>query len=342
MDIGDFFDLDLGPARDRWGRPLLIPRGGTEEDRRWYTRASSLADMIEDHYNVHQWEMCYLARGLSQRMDLVRLAAAEPYTTGFDKGDEAENRASKRRLLDIVDRALDHAKIHEKADYGTAVHARTEPGNDGTDPDDFQAREVQSFWDTVRDHSIKILGTELFTANDGVWVAGTFDHLMYVPGVGICITDKKTSSKASGTYDVQLATYANGEIYDVKTDQRMTLEQYVEDLGWDPSLLNRDVGFVFWIKNGRTQIRKLNLVDGWRSAQVAAHEVRDFHRKKGVAPDHGKVIMAEVNAQRGRLLTAIREAPTMGALLELWNTNTAQAIWTDEHTAAAVARKAEL
>lgn len=339
MDIGDFFDLEQGPARDRWGRPLLIPRGGAESDRRSYTRASSLADMLEDFSNLHTWEKRYLAVGLSRRMDLVRLAAAEPYTTGFDKGDEKENRQSGHRLDEIIGRALDVAKIHEKADYGTAIHARTEPGNDGTDPDDGQALEVQSFWGLMKDMGVTLIATELFTANDHVWTAGTFDHLMYVPTVGIVVGDKKTSSKPKGTYDVQAAVYAYGDIYDVATDQRVTLEEFVASIGWDPALIRRDIGYLIWVKNGCTQMRELDLLAGWRSAKIAANEVRDFHRKKGVAKDKTTELIKGAAAQRATLLTRIVETPTIDHLTALWNNPAAQSIWTDEHTVAAKARK---
>ena len=100
----DFFALD-GPPRDRWGRPLLFPRGhdadcadcaGLSPDqqphRTPYTRASSFADYLDDFSHLHTWEMRYLARGLGRHRDLAMLAAAECYTTGFDKGDEKANR----------------------------------------------------------------------------------------------------------------------------------------------------------------------------------------------------------------------------------------------------------
>lgn len=341
MKVTDFFDTTQGPPRDKYGRPLLIPRGGTEEDRQWYTRASSLADKIEDFAFLHKWQMRYLAVGLSRNMDLIRLAAAEIYTTGFDKPDSKENSASGKRLDEVIERALERAKIHEKADYGTAVHARTEPGNQGVDPDEMQAKEVQSFWDLVSELCITIIGTEIFTANDEIRTAGTFDHLMYVPGYGIIITDKKTSSKASESYDVQLSGYSNAEIYDYETDTRMTLEEYVASKGWDPALINRDVGLIFWIKNGRTQARFLDLKKGYQAARVAAW-VRDNHHTKGTAKDVTKDIRSLVETQRAQLLDFIRSASGLDILTLLWNDPRNQSIWTDEHTEAAKQRKAEL
>lgn len=341
MKVTDFFDVTQGPPRDKHGRPLLIPRGGTEDDRQWYTRASSLGDTIENFAFLHKWKMRYLAVGLSRNMDLIRLAATEIYTTGFGKGDSKENTASGKRIDDVIDRALERAKIHEKADYGTAVHARTEPGNQGVDPDEMQAIEVQSFWDLVAELGIVIIGTELFTANDEVRTAGTFDHLMYVPGYGIIITDKKTSSKASESYDVQLSVYANADLYDYETDQRTTLEDYVRAAGWDPALINREDGLIFWIKNGRTQTRFLDLKKGYQAARVAAW-VRDEHHTKGTAKDVTKEIRVAVALQRAQLLEFIQSASGLDILGLLWNDRRNQAIWTDAHTEAAKKRKAEL
>lgn len=345
LDLSAFFDLDDGPPRDRWQRPMLIPRGGTEADRRWYTRASSLGDKIGDFFFLHTWEKRYLVKGLAQNMDLVRLAAAETYTTGFDKPDDKAglraNSASGKRLDDIGNRALERAKIHEKADYGTAVHARTEPGNDGVDPDEKQHNDVQSCLQLWADLGVVHLGTEVFTATDQTWSAGTFDHLSYIPGVGICVTDKKTSSGVHADYDIQLAGYANGDVYDYTDDTRMTLEEYVASKGWDPSLLRRDVGFVWWIKNGRTTAHLLDLTAGWQAAQVAAW-VRDEHHTKKDPEAIEAELLSEVEAIRLQLHRQIQAAATIGDLESIWSTPQNQAVWTDEHTATAIKRKGEL
>ena len=341
MNLDDFFDRSDGPIRDKHDRPLLIPRGGTHEDRRWYTRASGLGEFLEDNSFLKKWEMRYLAIGLSRRMDLVRLAAAEVYTTGFGKGDESENRSSGKRVDDIIRRALDSQGIHEKADYGTAVHARTEPGNQGVDPDEMQATEVQSFWDILAESGIQILDTEFFMANDEIWTAGTCDHLVYVPKYGICIGDKKTSSKASKQYDVQFATYAWADRYDYTNDQRQTLEEFVESIGWNPELINRDVGLIFWIKNGKTQIRELDLKEGWKAAKTAAW-IRDVHQTKGVAKDVTKDLVADAKMRRANLLAALRVADSEELMRSFWDDPEFRAIWTDEHTAAVNERRAEL
>ena len=44
----------------------------------------------------------------------------------------------------------------------------------------------------------------------------------------------------------------------------------------------------------------------------------------------------------GPVLRALAESPTIEHLLQIWNNPAAQAIWTDEHTAVATARKESL
>lgn len=344
-DIASFaeqFFAPEKPPRDPTGRPLLIPRGVqvADENRVSYSRASSLGHVLEEDSFLWKWKMRGLARGLASSMDLVRLAAAETYHCGFVE-DVKANRASGRRLDQVIDRALDRAGIAEKADYGTAIHMRTEPGNDGVDPDERQAAEVQSCLTLWADLGVVNIATEVFTANDTTMSAGTFDHLSYIPTYGIVITDKKTSKRASSTYDVQLASYANSDVYDPDTDERLSLEEYVERLGWDPTLINRDVGIIWWVKNGRTEARYLDLHEGWEAAKTAAW-IRDSRRTKGVAKNVTKTIAADAANERMRLMLAIGEAQTIHDLHDLWNNHRNQAVWTGEHTAAATERKGAL
>lgn len=344
-EIADFaqeFFAPEKPPRDGNGRPLLIPRGVEiiDENRVPYTRASGLGDMLEEFSYLWKWKMRGLAKGLADSMDLIRLVAAEDYTTGFAE-DEKANRAAGRRIDDVIERAMDRSGTDAKADYGTAIHARTEPGNRGTDPDEKQQIDVESCWALWREMGVVHLGTEVFTACDELRSAGTFDHLSYVPSLGIVVTDKKTSSKAKATYDVQLAGYARSDVYDPETDQRTTLEEYVASKGWDPALINRDIGIIWWVKGGRTQARMLDLKLGYEWAKIAAR-IRDERRTMGVAKDLTKPLLKAASDQRDALLLALQSASSIEHLEQIWSHPTSRAIWTDAHTAAAKARKEAL
>lgn len=342
-ELNDFIEQFLTPdkpERDGSGRPLLYPRGSA--DKKAYTRASSLGDVLDDHLFLWKWKMRGLAKAIADRLDLARLVAAEPYTCGFAL-DEQANRAAGRNIDAVIDRALDHAGVDMKADYGTAIHLRTEPGNAEHDLDEKQDRDVEATWALWHEIGAVHLGTEVFTANDTLMVAGTFDHLTYIPGIGIIVTDKKTSSKSKMAYDVQLADYANSDVYDLETDQRMSLEEYVASKGWDPALLRRDVGMIWWVKNGKCEARQLDLVNGWKWAQVAAeiiNERRPFAAR--VAKNVTKDLIAETKSQRERLLAALSGAPSRDVLSSIYNNPTARAIWTDLHTDAATRRSEEL
>lgn len=345
-DTDDFFDAPDGPPRDRWGRPLLIPRnvlaigGWTDDDRVAYTRASSLSDYLADFSHIWKWKFRYLARSLGQNSDLAMLAGAECYTTGFDKGDEKENRASGRRLDEVIERALERGKISERADYGTVIHALTEPGNDGHVDHPQVVSDVDAFWACVNTLGIKILGTELFTANDRLRVAGTFDHLMWVPGYGIVVTDKKTSSSIHGEdFRIQLATYSTADLYDWETDARLSFEEYIERLGYDPALLDRTKGLIFHIKDGECSIHALDLAAGLEAAEHAVW-VRENHRKGTHSWEVTGAILGAREAAERDLLERISHADAegLGFLWERYGKTT----WTDQHTAAAKARKESL
>lgn len=336
-DGSDFFAQyeDQEPdetKRDRWGRPLLIPAKNRELDnyedyRTAYTRASTLASCIENDTHITRWKMRYLARSLGMHEDLAALAGAEVYTTGFAMGDSKKNAASGKVLDGIIERALDRVRISEKADYGTLVHNGTEPEFAGNLPDRALA-DVESYLRTCRE-----LGfifdqekTEVFTANDELKVAGTFDNLKWHPKYGWCITDKKTSAKVDGPhFAIQLAPYARGKRYDVVTDEMFDLETLT-----DGEEINRDVGLIFHIKNGKTTVHELDLVAGWKGAQIAA-EARDYSAAKNGR--HVDVELAEyLSAERAKAAQRIRECTALDDLRDVFADFSR--VWTDELTEA--------
>jgi hypothetical protein len=60
------------PRRDRWGR-YIIPDPETGEDREW-TRATTIAGVLPDRFNLERWGERMVAYGLAQRDDLLLLA----------------------------------------------------------------------------------------------------------------------------------------------------------------------------------------------------------------------------------------------------------------------------
>lgn len=271
-----FFSNYDGPARDSSGSPLIVPRGGLPGVRVPYTRASSLSGFIERKDHIYDWESAYLVKAMAQNPDLAVLASTETYNTGFGRLDQKENRASKRRLLDIKRRALDRAGIHLKADWGTAFHAATEPGAGPTFYGPLQA-DVQSFFAAMQRHSITPIATECFVACDQLRVAGTFDHLVRVAGQEGCfILDKKSGRESPHEWAVQFSAYAHSEFYNCDTDERMPMPADLRTDRAIAALTPVDPDPAVNERNGQsTQLFWVDIEKGWAAAQLAA-AVRDW------------------------------------------------------------------
>jgi hypothetical protein len=280
------------------GSPRLIPRGleaaGIRSD---YTRASYMADFLEEKDHIHKWEMRYLAKAMGQNEDLAALAACETYSTGLkDAPVGREKSASGRRLDEIIERAFDRVRLHEKADRGTAVHGFTEPAWWAQEPPEGipeRLRDpVASFWARNQVEGVRIVDTGRFTANDITMSAGTFDHLAQIPGHPLFKDDLLIGDKKTGRFDpfswmVQTASYAWGDPYDTATDTRPA---------W-PGTINKDYSLIWHIdceptfKGPLINRTKLYLIDirlGWEMAQIAA-TVRDAHERKDISTDYQTV-----------------------------------------------------
>lgn len=330
-----------GVRRDRYGRALLKMRGG--DIRVPYTSASSLSDYITNPYAMHKWQMRYLARGLGIREDLAALAGAETYSTGFGEWDtDADNKVSGRRLDDIIARALDTARQHERADYGSAVHLLTEPGAEaaGAAVPARMRGDVDAFWRATR--GMTIVATELFVANDELMAAGTFDHLLdgddfadlpQFKGVEVAgtllVTDKKTGRLKGPEASVQTAVYAGGELYDAETDERTTFE---ERFG---KPVSQQVAILFWIPAGQQQAIPfpLNLVEG-REAALHAVWVRDW-QKRALALGQG-IDTEEMARERARSYLQVADPSQFEAIWREF-----EDVWTDDLTALANGRLAQ-
>lgn len=293
-DIDPFADVPpsmTGPSMDEsgvlreqrsWKRPLIVPRGGTKAVP--YTRASSLADYAANTRAIQTWQMRYLARGLGQREDLAALAGVETYNTGWDKDDNPDNQESGRRLDSIIVRALDTARIHEKADMGTAGHTASNPGYEGHVPS--RVRDGVADWRrTCR--GLTILDTEVFLANDELKSAGTVDHVIDGADLdpdecfGIDLSrhvvalDKKFGQWKARSFEIQLFVYADGELHGRGADwgQRWT---YAERYGKPCST---EVAIIAHIpfEGAQAHLVPIDLRHGRIGAELAARN-RDWQR----------------------------------------------------------------
>jgi hypothetical protein len=332
-DAGAFFDeitAETGDvARNGRGMPMLVPRGQPLSVRAPYTRASSMADRVKDMRHIATWEKRYLARAMSEpaNRDLAELAAAEIYTTGFDKPDDEANKRSGRILDDVIRRALDRQGIHQKADRGTTVHKYAEDrGRIWEAPEAIQPY-LRSYWARLDNDGIEVHFIEMFVANDEVMAAGTFDSICWHPAYGWVTCDIKTGKIDPG-YVVQEAIYANGELYDKKTHERAPLESLTKG-----EMIRRDVGLIFQVtpnKDGEieTKIIEVDLERGWRLAK-AIKVVHDELRA-----DVFSEIPARTLEQR---IMAVKDAAEMK---KLWNET--KDSWGSKHLEAGRVRRAQM
>lgn len=344
-DSAGFFDEAVNEVeRDGQGRPLIIQEAGGVKH---YTRASGLGDYLTDDSFLTSWKMRYLAVALGRRRDLADLCAIETYNTGFFEPPAPEKSASGKRLDGYISRALDYMQIDVRADRGTVVHGVTEDGYEGFVPM-AAIRERAAFFACLAKNKIVRLGSEMFTVNDDLRVAGTFDHLLYHPVLGIIIGDTKNGRNSNNLgFSIQFANYANSVLY-WPNGARMTLEDYVQskfpEIWAKTGKINREVAVLFSVKDGECKTKDVDIVWGYDMACLAA-EVRDARESES-----GRVVMSkEVKKVAGKeakdliepaLIEWIQECDSVEMIRILWHEY--KDYWTPQLTNAATERKAEL
>lgn len=318
-----------GPARLRGG-PMLVPRGAPDGVRSRYTRASSFADRVMSKDHIWTWERRYIARGLGLRPDLAELASGETYRSSkLVTGTDAlkENRASGKRLDEIIERAKDAAGIAHQADRGTAVHQWLSRGPSAAHEAPEALRPyLDGAWAALRRAGLIVVATELFIANDEVMAAGTFDVLLYdIVNDRYILGDWKTGDKDPG-FVIQQSIYANGELYDTDTDERAPFEALTGG-----ELVDRYDALIFDVKPEGTKIYEIDISLGWELTKM-------IH---AISSELTMDLYDALPTSEGlALLTLIERAPTLDILTKLWEQTKPE--WNDQHRAAAKARGEEL
>lgn len=275
----DVDPLDEGVPRGRYGRPLIIPANKAGKPNLKaklveYDRASTVADALDTGGGLAIWQTRHAALGIATNPDLAALAAA------LGRNLNTFTPEDKRNLDAIIERAHDRSGGNEKADYGTAVHSLTEPGNDGLIVIASMAGDIQSYGEALAEAGIEVDETETFVVNDTLQVAGTFDHsylftrdvTVKVNGEDVTISagtkligDKKTGSLHFDAHAIQEAIYARGKRYDHTTGERTALD------------VSPQWGVVAHVarEGAETTLYLVNLADGWNGAKLAM-QVREY------------------------------------------------------------------
>lgn len=316
-----YFDAPAATIpRDRWNRPLVTPVGGGKPQA--YTRCTTYVDCLEDKYNLQKWQLRQCALGLADRPDLLLSVSA--------------HRDDKQALNQVCDKAMEAAASSARSTTGTALHALCErvdrgqplgvvPASARADVEAYQA--ATAFLEHVH--------IEQFTVNDELKIGGTPDRVVNWDDI-LYIADIKTGTDISwGALKIamQLAVYAHSVPY-IPPGVRKGYD------GW----IDQDRGVVIHLPAGerRCELFFVDLTAGWEAVQVATKVRQLRSRKDWYTPIPGPRGEPPVAGALSTVDAQIDAARTVGELEQVWVAAIAASTWTQEHTAHAITRKAEL
>lgn len=253
-------DIEASLGRDRWDRPLIVPPDGGNPTA--YRRASTVAEVLDDHYGLDAWKRRLTAEGLAKRPDLV----------------QAIHGASKKEVGLICEEAFIFAGGDVASRNGTTMHGLTERLDNGEDVPSGLPSNITAMLEKYREATkrLKVLDTERFVVNDKIKVAGTYDRRLYDDVTGLTVIgDLKTGQSLEHLAlkaPAQVAIYASGVWYDLDGER-------------EPHGANRDRGLLIhlpWVddpKDAECELRWLDLRIG-RKAVLEAFRVERFRKMK--------------------------------------------------------------
>jgi hypothetical protein len=244
--------------RDRYGRPLVVPKTGGKPVA--YTRATTIANSLDDPAALTAWKMRMAAIGLTVRSDLLLAISAA--------------QEDKMAINRYIEDAMEVAGASRAATIGTALHSFAEKLDLGQDigpiPDEWAADLVAYQKATEQLNKIFI---EQFCVLDKYKIAGTPDRVVEYKGERFIADIKTGRIDHPNNIAIQLAIYANGSPYDIATGRRNS---------WGN--VNKDKAIIIHLPAG-TGLCKLvwiDIAEGWKGVQFAM-KVRQWRDKKGLA-----------------------------------------------------------
>lgn len=259
------------PKRDRWGRYLIAGKP--------YTRATTVADTLDNRHNLELWQQRMVAKGLAARDDLHALAS----TLDIDR--------DKTELNKLCSKAIDAAKTVDKAGLGTALHRMTEAvdaGADLTTVPTVWRPHIEVYRQTLEQAGVEIdrAGIEqiLVYGNPDAQtrIAGTADRLPVTWHGRRYVADLKTGANLAWSWQsiaIQMAIYANhNHTYNPATDQlgpRVDVDTDRAIVIHLPAVLEGQIA-------PRCDLYMIDIAAG-HQALLTALEVREWRGTKGLA-----------------------------------------------------------
>lgn len=280
------------PREEKTERPLIVPPGETEPVP--YERISRVGGWTDSLEWLMDWRLGHLALGMARNPDLCWKAAA------LDGWNDP-------RMRDIVETAHDRAGGNHKADYGTALHAHTDPGANPEHVPEVMLLPAKAYEEAHRKAGVTVVRHEVFVVCDFLRIAGTLDSLAVHDLLGLHVEDKKSGHYKAMPFGIQLAGYAHSEgvvdmdlLRDGKWAGRHSLSVN-PDTGEDYGPINLDRGVIAHIpkpepdSHPRCTLRKLDIRRGWEAAIRACEVHEDQISAEWTDPEPlGKVTRGEV------------------------------------------------
>lgn len=259
------------PKRDRWGRYIITPRDGGKA--RGYTRATTIAEVLDDRYALELWKMRQVAIGLSRRSDLLALVAS----------DNDNKKAVNKACSD----AMDAAAAGAAANTGTALHRILER----VDRRDIAGGDIPAmFVETVDRYAIALDAAGVRVEADACEqvhvlegltepIAGMADNHVLIGGRRY-IADKKTGAGldyGAGGFAVQLAIYANAtSLYDYATDTHRDMPE-----------VDTERGLIIHVPaaGGPVTLHWIDIAAGWEALQRALW-ARTWRKRSDLLSDY--------------------------------------------------------
>jgi len=244
--------------RDRYGRPLIIPPTGGKAIA--YTRATTIANSLDDASALTAWKMRMAAIGLTTRPDiLLSITAAQD---------------DKMAVNSLIEDAMEVAGANKAANIGTAIHSfaeRLDLGQDlGIVPPQW-APDIKAYEEATKILNNKFI--EQFCVLDKFKIAGTPDRIVEYNGE-LFVADIKTGRiDHPNNIAIQLAIYANGLPYDSATATRGT---------WGE--VNKDKAIIIHLPagTGTCKLMWIDIKEGFKGLQFSM-KVRKWRDQKGLA-----------------------------------------------------------
>jgi hypothetical protein len=244
--------------RDRYGRPLIIPPTGGKAIA--YTRATTIANSLDDASALTAWKMRMAAIGLTTRPDiLLSITAAQD---------------DKMAVNSLIEDAMEVAGANKAANIGTAIHSfaeRLDLGQDlGIVPPQW-APDIKAYEEATKILNNKFI--EQFCVLDKFKIAGTPDRIVEYKNE-LFVADIKTGRvDHPNNIAIQLAIYANGLPYDSATATRGT---------WGD--VNKDKAIIIHLPagTGTCKLMWIDIKEGFKGLQFSM-KVRKWRDQKGLA-----------------------------------------------------------